>query len=77
VQMVTSDGLRELQELKSLTQLKLYHFAIGAAEVEELKKLKSLKLLELASTNITDERVEAIKKALPDCHVKLGSIRSN
>jgi internalin A len=57
---VTDAGLKELRELKSLTELDLGFTAVTDVGLKELKELKSLQTLDLSRTKVTDAGLKAI-----------------
>ncbi len=61
--------LSQLGEFKQLTRLDLLLIKVNEAGLEDLIKLSQLKELFLGGTNLTDEDVKKLQRALPNCRV--------
>ena len=67
---VTDAGLSHLKGLTNLQTLWLTGtWGVTDAGLEHLKALTKLKSLHLDRTNVTDEGVEKLQQALPDCYI--------
>lgn len=73
----TDDGLRELARHPKLATLHLcsddYQLPITDAGIQHLHKLKKLTDLILETSNLSDEAVEELQRALPQCDVAIHS----
>lgn len=70
---ITDAGLVHLKDLTNLRYLNLYDTNITDAGLENLKGLTNLEKLYLWQTQVTPEAAEALKLALPDVVINLGS----
>jgi hypothetical protein len=69
---VTDDGLKELRRLHRLENLWLTETGITDAGTIHLEALKTLKEIDFTGTNVTKEGVSGLRRALPDCNIKLS-----
>jgi hypothetical protein len=67
---ITDVGLRQLRGLSRLRKLKLSGTKINDAAILHLARLSSLEVLTLQSTHITNEGMQKLRLALPNCKVK-------
>ena len=65
---ITDHGLAALKDMKKLSSLTLGR-NITDVGLEHLKEVKSLQRLSLIHSGVTDEGVEAFKKAIPGARV--------
>ena len=63
----------EIGKLTKLTELQIDKNPVADTGLEHLKSLKSLRRLNLRDTKVTLAGVEAFRKALPNCEVKVPS----
>jgi hypothetical protein len=80
---ITDQGMKHLTKLSKLRELHLGIFTRSKdgspeqgfqdAGLVYLKELKSLRKLTYRNTKLTDEAVDDLRKALPDCEIKSGS----
>ena len=61
----------EIGKLTKLTELQIGKNPLTDTDLEYLKSLKSLKRLDVRYTKVTKAGVEAFRKALPNCEVKV------
>ena len=61
----------EIGKLTKLTELQIEKNPLTDTDLEHLKPLKSLKRLDVRDTKVTIAGVEAFRKALPNCEVKV------
>jgi len=71
---ITDEGLKEVAKLTQLKKLNLNNNEISDVGLKEIAKLTQLTSLSLESTSydITDEGVDELKKALPNCEMWFG-----
>jgi len=67
---ITDEGLKKIATLKSLSYLGLENTNITDGGFEELASMKSLRHLSLWGTWMSEEKIEQLKKILPDCKIK-------
>lgn len=70
---ITDDGLKQLKTLKTLTHLFAIRTDTSDVGVEELKGLSSLEWIDLIGTSVSEEGETSLKKALPNCRIRLRS----
>jgi Leucine-rich repeat (LRR) protein len=63
----------EIGKLTKLTELQIEKNPVADTDLEHLKSLKSLRRLNVRDTKVTLAGVEAFRKALPNCEVKVPS----
>jgi len=68
---VTDAGLKHLEELTQLQDLKLYGTQVTDAGIVHLKRLIQLQGLDLRGTQVTDAGLKGLQKALPNCSVEM------
>ena len=61
----------EIGKLTKLTELQIGKNPLTDTDLEHLKPLKSLKRLNVRDTKVTIAGVEAFRKALPNCEIKV------
>ena len=66
---VTDEGLAHLRALTQLEELNLYRTFATNSVVESLASLKHLKQVDLRYSRVTRAGVDALRAALPACHV--------
>lgn len=66
---VTDAGLRHLAAFPALRELDLDNTKVGDAGVVHVMKMTGLRRLRIAGTRVTEKGHDAIRKALPECHV--------
>ena len=67
---ITDAGLEHVKVLKNLRYLNLHwQKKVTDAGLEYLKGLESLQHLDLRGTNVTDEGVNKLQRALPNCRI--------
>jgi Leucine-rich repeat (LRR) protein len=63
----------EIGKLTKLTELQIEKNPLADTDLEHLKSLKSLRRINVRDTKITKAGVEAFRKALPNCEIKVPS----
>ena len=61
----------EIGKLTKLTELQIENNSVTDTDLEHLKSLTSLRRLNVRETEVTKVGVEAIRKALPNCEIKV------
>jgi Leucine-rich repeat (LRR) protein len=61
----------EIGKLTKLTELQIEKNPLTDTDLENLKSLKILKRLNVCDTKVTKAGVEAFRKALPNCEIKV------
>ncbi len=61
----------EIGKLTKLTELQIEKNSVTDTDLEHLKSLTSLRRLNVRETEVTKVGVEAIRKALPNCEIKV------
>ena len=61
----------EIGKLTKLTELQIENNSVTDTDLEHLKSLTSLRRLNVRETEVTKIGVEAIRKALPNCEIKV------
>jgi hypothetical protein len=69
--LFTDAGFSELGQIKMLERLWLVRQTISDSAADHLKDLTNLKVLQLSRCQISDQAVADLRKALPDCDVKI------
>ena len=61
----------EIGKLTKLTELHIEKTSVTDTDLEHLKSLTSLRRLNVRETEVTKVGVEAIRRALPNCEIKV------
>ena len=69
-QRVSSTGVELLAQLSSLEVLNLCNTSADDAAIDSLVKLRRLKHLDIVGTEISDQGVARLHRALPDCQIR-------
>jgi len=67
---LSASGLSQLKGFPQLTDLDFGCSSVDDTAIEPLQALRYLKSLNLCSTKITQQGVEQLRQALPDCQIK-------
>jgi hypothetical protein len=66
---ITSDGLKQLQNLNELNYLDLMGTAVDDAGLDHLKTIKTLRHLDVTKTKVTEAGIQRLKAAIPELKV--------
>ena len=69
---ITDRGIGYLNDLLSLTELRIADTNVTDKSIEVLSQLKSLRFLDVSGTLMSEEGVKKLKVMLPDCRISDG-----
>lgn len=67
---ISSAGILQLSQLKNLQQLLLVGEEVDDAAIPAIVQLKSLRYLSVHNTRISDDGIEELRRALPNCKLQ-------